>query len=74
MHHPEEYIDSAFYFSWERFFTDILEKETSDNPQMRYSKAHISDYYISDRNIRKIMSVLPAELKHCMELSGIIKE
>jgi len=74
LHHPEEYIDSAFYFSWERFFTDILEKETSDNPQMRYSKAHISDYYISDRNIRKIMSVLPAELKHCMELSGIIKE
>ena len=62
--HPEDYIDSALYFSWERFFTEILEKETSDDIKIHYRKEHLADYYLSSRSIHAILDVLPGEIRN----------
>ena len=67
LNHPEDYIDSTVYFTWERFFTDILEKETADNNITRYSKSKINEYYISERNIRKVLEILPKEIQSFLE-------
>ena len=69
--HPEDYIDSAIYFSWERYFTDLLEKETADNDRIRYHKTKISDYYLSDHNIKKVLEVMPDEIRSYLESSNI---
>ncbi len=67
LNHPEDYIDSSIYFTWERFFTDLLERETSNNDITRYSKSKINEYYISERNIRKILEIAPKEIKSFLE-------
>lgn len=67
LNHPEDYIDSSVYFTWERFFTDLLERETSNNDITRYSKSKINEYYISERNIRKILEIAPKEIKSFLE-------
>ena len=36
--HPEMYIDSKEYFSWERFYTDYLEKMTANDKIRKYKK------------------------------------
>ena len=59
--------DSSIYFTWERFFTDLLERETSNNDITRYSKSKINEYYISERNIRKISEIAPKEIKSFLE-------
>lgn len=61
--HPEDYIDSSLYFSWERFFTELLEKETSDNNIIRYTKSKLNNYYISEQNIRKVLNTLPETVR-----------
>ena len=58
LNNPSDYIESRDYFSWERFFTDLIESKTSDSPVMAYQKKKLNDYYLSDRNIREILSVL----------------
>ena len=63
LNHPEEYIDSALYFSWERFFTELLENETSYDKRLRYTKSHLNDYYLSERNIRKVLSIFPDSVR-----------
>lgn len=65
--HPEDYIDSSLYLSWERFFTDLLEKETSEDKKLRYSKTKLNDYYISNRNIQKVLQVIPEEIRHFLD-------
>ena len=60
--HPEDYIDSSVYFSWERFFTELIEKETADNKQLRYTKSKLNDYYISDRILQKVLDVMPEKI------------
>lgn len=51
---PENYIDSAKYFSWEQFFTDLLCKKTKGT-YMQYSKEHIARFYLQDKNVKKIL-------------------
>lgn len=51
---PENYIDSSVYFSWEQFFTELLSKKTKGT-YMQYSKEHIADFYLQDRNVQKIL-------------------
>ncbi len=60
--HPEDYIDSSVYFSWERYFTELLEKETADDELKKYNKSKISDYYISDRILQKVLNVMPEKI------------
>lgn len=46
---PEKYIDSRSYFSWERYFTDLLITETGDS-YLKYQKAKLNLAYLHERN------------------------
>ena len=65
--HPEEYIDSGVYFSWERFFTDLIETSTKDDRIRRYDKSKLNDYYLEGKNRTAIMNVLPKELRELFQ-------
>ncbi len=64
---PEKYIDSQKYISWERFFTALLIEKSQKEEYMRYSKAMLADYYIEERNKKKIFAVIPEEIRKLME-------
>ena len=55
---PEEYIDSAKYFSWEQFFTELLIQLTSEQDYMRYGKQSLPPFYLQAENIRKVISAM----------------
>lgn len=56
LNNPSEYIESKEYFSWERFFTDLISKITSGSEKgAQYNKSHIAPYYIISKNIEKIL-------------------
>lgn len=59
LQHPEDHIDSSEFFSWERFYTDYLEKGTSENNYLAYHKDRLAEFYIERRNAERILSVLP---------------
>ena len=61
--HPEEYIDSGVYFSWERYFTDLLESSTKDDRIRKYDKSKLNDFYLDGKNRVAILNVLPKELR-----------
>lgn len=53
--HWENYIESAEYFSWERFFTDLLVKESQDT-YLRYNKKNLNAAYLKDSVKTKILN------------------
>ncbi|MBP3608959.1 MAG: translation initiation factor 2 [Lachnospiraceae bacterium] len=57
---PSDYIESSEYFSWERFFTALLVKETADNKKISvYTKTgKLSNYYTNPENTNKILNEL----------------
>ena len=62
--HPEEYIESADFFSWERFFTHILIHET-ESSYMQYSKKRLNPVYLDSKHrsaIFDVMKVLKKQL------------
>ncbi len=56
---PYEHIESQKYFSWERFFTDLLVRETADSGYLRYSKNKLNRAYLQDKERARIVEVLP---------------
>ena len=65
---PEDYIDGSLYFSWERFFTYLLEKETKDDYRLRYAKDRLPVAYLADHNKKAILDVLPDDVKEYLYL------
>ena len=65
--HPEEFIESQLYISWERYFTDLLEKATNDDRIRRYDKRKLSEFYLEGKNRDEILNVLPAELRDYLD-------
>ncbi|HIV38649.1 MAG TPA: translation initiation factor 2 [Candidatus Blautia stercorigallinarum] len=55
LEHPEDYIDSREYFSWERFFTSLLIDRTKDS-YLRYSKAKLNETYLHGKNKEVILN------------------
>ena len=55
--HPEQYADSTLYMSWEQYFTDLLIETTKESDYMQYTKSHLSDYYIQEKNIAEITKI-----------------
>ena len=51
---PENYVDSAKYFSWEQYFTELLSQKTKGSYK-QYSKEHIASFYLQDKNVQKIL-------------------
>lgn len=55
--HPEDFIESQEYFSWERFFTDILIQYTQET-YFHYSKRKLNEVYLHERNKKAILDVM----------------
>lgn len=60
---PEKYIESREFFSWERYFTDLLMTATADDSIKKYDKSQLKPYYIEGKNKDAIIAVLPEELR-----------
>ncbi len=60
---PEEYIKSEEYFSWERFFTALLQHETRNDPVKQYSKLKLMPFYYTGKNKDAILELMPKEIR-----------
>ena len=67
LNHPENYIESSKYFSWERYFCKLLEKETAADPIRQYHKNHLTDFYLEGKNKERILEVFPKAVKAMIE-------
>ncbi len=54
---PEEYIESRKYFSWERFFTELLVQVTQKT-YLRYNKKKLNPVYLNDKIRDRILAIL----------------
>lgn len=50
---PEKYVDSKMYFSWERYFTELLVETTKDMDYKKYpkSKSRLPKFYVHDKSL-----------------------
>lgn len=53
----ENYIESEKYFSWERYFKDLLMEETKDSPYP-YDKSNLKDFYLQDKIVQKVLEAM----------------
>ena len=53
----ENYIESEKYFSWERYFTNLLMEETEDSPYP-YDKSNLKDFYLQDKIVQKVLEAM----------------
>ena len=61
---PEKYIESQKYFSWERFFTNLLIEKT-DGTYMKDQKSKLNPVYLHEKNKRMILSSARGILWFC---------
>lgn len=54
---PCEYVDSKEFFSWERFFTDLLVKK-SHGTYLQYNKRSLNKAYLQDKIKNKIVDTM----------------
>ena len=54
---PSAYIDSAKWFNWERFFTDLLVEHSADS-YLQYTKKKINPNYLQPNIKNKILSTM----------------
>ena len=58
LEHPEDFIDSTEYFSWEQFFTSLLEEQTQ-NTYLQYQKSRLNPVYLQKKILKQILDLLP---------------
>lgn len=58
---PYNYIECSEYISWERYFTDLLIR-LSDGIS-KYSKTVLNAFYLQDKNIKKVIDVMPEPIR-----------
>lgn len=54
---PSEYVDSQEFFSWERFFTDLLVKK-SHGTYLQYNKRSLNKAYLQGKIKNKIVNTM----------------
>lgn len=64
---PERYIESRDFFSWERYFTQLLIDATSDSEIKKYDKSRLKPYYLEGKNRDSIIGVLPQSIRELFE-------
>lgn len=57
LEHPQDFIESREYFSWERFFTELLIQYTQGT-YLNYSKRKLNEVYLHDKNKKAILDVM----------------
>ena len=65
--HPENYIDSSEYISWERFFTSLLIDKTQNDKIKGYSKTKLTEFYTSGKNASAILNVMPEDIRRLID-------
>ncbi len=55
---PYDHIESRDYFSWERFFTDLLASRTRGT-YLEYTKDRLSPAYLQDRSKQQVIGTMP---------------
>lgn len=55
---PYNYIESENFFSWERFFTSLLENKTRGT-YLRYDKTSLNKSYVNPKEQTAIINVMP---------------
>ena len=55
---PSEYIESANYFSWENYFTNLLIDRTKGT-YLEYTKSKLNKTYLQEKEKEAILEVLP---------------
>lgn len=55
---PYDYIESGKYFSWERFFTDVLTEKTKGT-YLKYDKSQLNKSYVNPNEKNAIFGVMP---------------
>ena len=61
LRHPEDYIDSEIYFSWEQFFAKLLLAKT-EGTYLQYQKQSLNPAYLHEKALKKILNVLPGPI------------
>lgn len=54
---PYAYIDSEKYFSWEQFFTEVLQDSTKGTIY-QYAKSKLNPVYLHENNKMKILTAI----------------
>lgn len=62
-----DYVDAMDYESWERYFTKLLMSVT-ETEVYKYSKSSLNEYYLQDRNMRKIIKNFPEAIKANLDI------
>lgn len=62
LENPENFIESRKYFSWERYFTQLLIQKT-EGTYLKYNKSKLNNNYLNEKISSKVIEVLPAVLK-----------
>jgi len=57
LEHPENFIESQKYFSWERFFTSLLVEYTQDS-YLKYSKRKLNEAYLQGKIKQAVLDVI----------------
>lgn len=57
LEHPEDYIESREYFSWEQYFTARLTQSTKES-YLKYTKRQLNPYYLQEWAVDKILMVM----------------
>lgn len=57
LNHPEDFVESQKYFSWERFFTTLLVEYTQDS-YLKYSKSNLNEAYLHEKVKQAIIHVM----------------
>lgn len=57
LQHPQDFIESQEYFSWERFFTSILIQYTKGT-YLKYNKRRLNEVYLHDKMKKAILEVM----------------
>ena len=55
--HPQDFIESQEYFSWERFFTDLLIQYTQGT-YLKYGKRKLNEVYLHEKAKKAILAVM----------------
>ncbi|WP_300803987.1 translation initiation factor 2 [uncultured Acetatifactor sp.] len=55
LEHPEDFIESREYLSWERFFTALLAEHTRDS-RLRYSKNQLNPAYLHEKTKQALLT------------------
>ena len=60
--HPEDFIESELYFSWEQFFTACLQRITKGT-FLQYQKSSLNSVYLHPREAEAILKTLPDQVR-----------